>query len=32
MKEKCFFKIDFMEIFQSKMKRVHVNKGFLFNI
>ena len=27
MEEKVFF-IDFIEIFQSKMKRLHVNKGF----
>ena len=27
MEEKVFF-VDFIEIFQSKMKRLHVNKGF----
>ena len=27
MEEKVFF-IDFIEIFQSKMKRLHVNKSF----
>ena len=27
MEEKVFF-IDFIEIFQGKMKRLHVNKGF----
>ena len=27
MEKKVFF-IDFIEIFQSKMKRLHVNKGF----
>ena len=27
MEEKVFF-IDFIEIFQSKMKRLHVDKGF----
>ena len=28
MEEKVFF-IDFIEIFHSNMKRVHVNKGFI---